>query len=158
MCFEHFKCVLQHTYLLPNLHYSLPEVLGFHAMAVVTHLGLNDKLDHKHLLQDSTVHHLERQTQQVTPYPLTECQTIVKTLPLHSFHHSLLQKRDMFICSLICAIWICLTSGLQRQFYTDTPTAQIKELALSNIELRFLLKVKEMRWQPLATLTCFKHT
>lgn len=49
-----------HSYLLPHLHHSLPEVFGFHTMAVVTHLVLDDKLDHEHLLQDSTIHHLER--------------------------------------------------------------------------------------------------
>lgn len=58
--FHHQKTNI--TYLLSNLDDCLPEVLGLHTMAVVAHLGLNDKLHHKHLLQDGAVHHLERKT------------------------------------------------------------------------------------------------
>jgi hypothetical protein len=47
-------------YLLPDLDHSLPEILSFHSMAVSTHLGLNNIIHHKHLLQDSTIHHLEK--------------------------------------------------------------------------------------------------
>lgn len=38
------------TYLLSNLNHCLPEVLGLHTVAVVTHLVLDDILHHKHLL------------------------------------------------------------------------------------------------------------
>lgn len=50
MCLIKEKNEKKDTYLLPNLNHGLPEVLGFHAVAVVTHLVLDDVLNHKHLL------------------------------------------------------------------------------------------------------------
>lgn len=47
------------SHLLSDLNNSFPEVLGLHTVAVITHLGLDDKLYHKHLLQDRTIHHLK---------------------------------------------------------------------------------------------------
>ena len=49
-------------YLLPNLNHSLPEILSFHSVAISTHLGLNNIIHHKHLLKDSTIHHLTKKT------------------------------------------------------------------------------------------------
>lgn len=49
------------TNLLPQLDHSLPKVFGFYTMAVITHLRLDDKLHHEHLLQDGSIHHLQRQ-------------------------------------------------------------------------------------------------
>lgn len=44
------ECKATGIYLLTNLNDGLPEVFGLHTVAVVTHLGLDDKLDHKYLL------------------------------------------------------------------------------------------------------------
>lgn len=49
-------------YLLPDLNHSLPEILSFYSMAISTHLGLNNIIHHKHLLKDSTIHHLIKKT------------------------------------------------------------------------------------------------
>lgn len=50
----------RHIYLLSDLDHSFPVVLGFDAVAVVTHLVLHHKLHNKHLLQDGAVQHLQR--------------------------------------------------------------------------------------------------
>lgn len=52
--------VICFQYLLPDLNHGLPEILSFYSMAVSTHLGLNNIVHHKHLLKDSTIHHLEK--------------------------------------------------------------------------------------------------
>lgn len=49
-------------YLLPDLHHSLPEILGFNPVAVFTHLGLNNVFHHKHLLQNCPIYHLQNQS------------------------------------------------------------------------------------------------
>ena len=38
------------SHLLPDLNQSPPEVLGLHAVTVITHLTLNYELHHKYLL------------------------------------------------------------------------------------------------------------
>ena len=45
-------------YLLSDLDYSPPEVLGLSAMALMTHLMVNCVLHHKYLLQYGPTQHL----------------------------------------------------------------------------------------------------
>lgn len=49
-------------YLLPDLHHSFPEILGFNPVTVFTHLRLNNVFHHKHLLQNCPIYHLQNKS------------------------------------------------------------------------------------------------
>ena len=57
--------------LLANLDTGPPVILGLHTVTVLTHLVVNYKLHHKHLLQDGTIHNLTTQSHTISAYNVT---------------------------------------------------------------------------------------